>query len=152
MPTMQALQQEDRVSAEELREAWRILSQRERLEGFLLLPRAEAEDLFLLLSPADQAAIVMSLPEGERRSWVRLLAPDDAADLVQAAPSDSRESLLGLLDDPSREEVRGLLAYAEDRAGGLMNPRFARLRPDMTVDEALAYLRKQGREHIETIY
>src|SRR6185369_6753127 len=33
-----------------------------------------------------------------------------------------------------------------------MNPRFARLRPDMTVDEALAYLRKQGREHIETIY
>src|SRR5262245_23211506 len=33
-----------------------------------------------------------------------------------------------------------------------MNPRFARLRPDMTVDEALAYLRKQGRQQIETIY
>jgi len=28
---------------------------------------------------------------------------------------------LGLLDDPTRHEVRGLLAYAEDRAGGLMN-------------------------------
>jgi magnesium transporter len=33
-----------------------------------------------------------------------------------------------------------------------MNPRFARVRPDMTVDEAISYLRKQGREHVETIY
>jgi magnesium transporter len=44
-----------------------------------------------------------------------------------------------------------LLAYAEDEAGGLMNPRFARLRPDMTVDEAISYLRLQGRT-METIY
>jgi magnesium transporter len=152
MPTTQALQQEDGVSADELRDAWRVLSHRERLEGFLLLPRAEAEELFFSLKPADQAAIVPSLPEGERRSWVRILAPDDAADLVQAASPAAREQLLALLDHPTREEVHGLLAYAEDRAGGLMNPRFARLRPDMTVDEALAYLRKQGREHIETIY
>src|SRR5207245_998821 len=41
---------------------------------------------------------------------------------------------------------------AEDQAGGLMNTRFPRLRPDMTVDEAMAYLRKQGREQVETIY
>jgi magnesium transporter len=33
-----------------------------------------------------------------------------------------------------------------------MNPRFARVRPDMTVDEAISYLRKQRREHVETIY
>src|SRR5262245_5933150 len=146
MPTTQALQQDDRVSAEELRDAWRVLSARERVEGFLLLPRAGAEDLFFSLTPTDQAALVLSLPEGERRSWARLLPPDDCADLVQAAPPDASESLLGLLDEPTREEVHGLLAYAEDRAGGLMNPRFARLRPEMTVDEALAYLRKQGRE------
>src|SRR5204863_1096347 len=59
---------------------------------------------------------------------------------------------LMLLDDPTRQEVQGLLAYAEDRAGGLMNTRFARLRPEMTVDEAMAYLRKQGRNQVETIY
>jgi magnesium transporter len=44
-----------------------------------------------------------------------------------------------------------LLAYAEDDAGGLMSPRFARLRPDMTVDEAIAYLRRQA-EQVETIH
>ena len=33
-----------------------------------------------------------------------------------------------------------------------MNPRFARLRPDMTVDEAIGYLRRQARHNLETLY
>ena len=46
-----------------------------------------------------------------------------------------------------------LLAYAEDDAGGLMSPRYVRLRPDMSVDEAIAYLRRAARdERVETIY
>jgi magnesium transporter len=140
------------MSVDDIRDAWPFSSQRERIEGFTLLPRADAEDLFFTLSPADQTAVVLGLPEGERRSWMRLLAPDDAADLLQAAPSAVRDPLLALLDEPTRKEVLGLLAYAEDRAGGLMNTRFARVRPEMTVDEAMAYLRKQGREQVETIY
>jgi Mg/Co/Ni transporter MgtE len=40
----------------------------------------------------------------------------------------------------TRREVNALLAYKEDAAGGLMNPRFARLRPDMAIDEAISYL------------
>ena len=152
MPMAQPQGGDDSFSLEELREVWRVLSPEERVEGFLLLPRSEAEDLFLSLGAADQAAVVLGLPEGDRRSWLRLPPPDDAADLIQAAPESVRQALLGLLDEPTREEVQGLLAYAEDLAGGLMNTRFARLRPDMTVDEAVAYLRKQGRQQIETIY
>ena len=56
-------------------------------------------------------------------------------------------------DDPTgRREVVALLAYAEDEAGGLMNPRYARLRPDMSVDEAISYVRRQTRDRVETIY
>src|SRR6185369_8888052 len=152
MPTRDAAARDEALCCDDLRETWRLLSQRDRVEGFLLLPRAEAEELFFSLSAADQAGIVLGLPEGERRSWLRLLAPDDAADVIQAAPKSAREPFLMLLDDPTRQEVQGLLAYAEDRAGGLMNTRFARLRPEMTVDEAMAYLRKQGRNQVETIY
>src|SRR5581483_1670496 len=143
---------DDRCSAEDLREAWPFLAARERVDGFQTLPRPEAEEFFFELAAADQARLVVALPEGERRSWVRLLPPDDAADMVQAAPPAERETLLALLDEPTRQEVQGLLAYAEDQAGGLMNTRFARLRPEMTVDEAMAYLRKQGRQQAETIY
>jgi len=66
-------------------------------------------------------------------------------------PQDQREELLSLLDDPTRHDVSGLLAYAEDDAGGLMNPRYARLRPDMTVDEAITYLRRHAAERAETL-
>src|SRR5262249_39192818 len=83
---------------------------------------------------------------------MRLLAPDDAADAVQAADASERDSLLALLDESARHEVIALLAYAEDEAGGLMSPRFARVRPEMTADEAIRYLHKQARERVETIY
>jgi magnesium transporter len=60
--------------------------------------------------------------------------------------------VLALLEENMRREVTALLKYAEDDAGGLMNPRYARLRPEMTVDEAIRYLRKQAQERLETIY
>jgi magnesium transporter len=128
------------------------LSNPARARVFKRLERTIAEDFFLALSSRGQAGLILELPEAERRSWLRLLAPDDAADVLQEVPKASREDLLMLLDDPTRKEVTALLAYAEDAAGGLMNPRFARVRPDMTVDEAISYLRKQGRERVETIY
>jgi len=83
---------------------------------------------------------------------MRQLPPDDAADVVQQAPEDERDAWLRLLDEPTRREVSALLAYAEDDAGGLMSPRYVRLRPDMSVDEAIAYLRRAARERVETIY
>jgi magnesium transporter len=89
---------------------------------------------------------------GERRLWVRVLAPDDAADVIQQMPEDQRATYLDMLDDPTRREVSALMAYAEDAAGGLMSPRFARLRPDMTVGEAIRYLQRQAQEKLETIY
>jgi magnesium transporter len=151
-----ALEQQEggeRLSAEELREAWLLFAPEDRRLGFGQLPRAEAEDFFLALPARDQAELVLALPRDERRSWVRLLPPDDAADLVQAAPPDEREALLALLDETTRREVTALLAYAEDEAGGLMNPRFARVRPDATADEAISYLRRQARDRgAEAIY
>jgi magnesium transporter len=100
-------------------------------------------DLFLEASPADQVSMLLEKLPSERLAWMRLLPLDDAADLVQAAPQEERKALLGLLDDSARREVTALMAYSEDVAGGLMNPRFMRLRPELTVDEAISYLRQQ---------
>jgi magnesium transporter len=138
--------------AEELRDAWPFLDAEERVEGFRLLPPGEAESLFFSLSTREQLELLRSLAGPERQLWLRQLPPDDAADLLQLAPEDEREALLRLLDDPTRREVSALLAYAEDEAGGLMSPRYVRLRPDMSVDEAISYLRRAARERVETIY
>jgi magnesium transporter len=139
------------VSADELHEAWRLLSPEERVESFGFLPLEEAPGFFLDVRAADQLLIVRQSPPAIRRSWLRLLAPDDAADLLQEARPEERAELMALLDPATRREVNALLAYEEDDAGGLMSPRYARLRPDMTVDEAIGYLRMQARQSVETI-
>ncbi|MGQ0561556.1 MAG: magnesium transporter [Gemmatimonadota bacterium] len=143
-----------RLDADELREAWSLLPPEDRAEGFRLLARGEAEDFFLDLPAADQYDLLNALPHSERRLWLRLLAPDDAADLIQQAEEDERRRLLQLLDGSTRREVYALLAYEEDEAGGLMSARFARVRPDMSVDEAISYLRRQalGQMDVETLY
>jgi magnesium transporter len=140
------------LAADDLRETWRLLTPEDRLDAFLDLPRPEAEDFFLGLSARDQYEMVHAIPPEGRRSWMRLLPPDDAADLVQEAEEDERAALLALLDEQTRREVMALLAYAEDHAGGLMNPRYASVRADLGVDEAISYLRKQAREHLEHVY
>ena len=143
-----------RLDADELREAWSLLPREDRPEGFRLLAAGDAEEFFLDLPAADQHELLTSLSLSERRLWLRLLAPDDAADLIQEADEEERRALLDLLDPPTRREVHALLAYEEDEAGGLMSSRFARVRPDMSVDEAVSYLRRQalGETDVETMY
>jgi magnesium transporter len=143
---------EKNFTPSELYEAWPVLSMEERVEGFEVLQREQADDFFLQLTAQDRAQLILALPAGERRLWMRLLAPDDAADLIQEAPAEERENLLALLDDSTRGEVKGLLDYAEDEAGGLMNTRYSRLRADMTVNQAIAYLRRDARHREKTVY
>ena len=138
-------------AADELLDQWPFLRKSERVSRFENLPREQMDNFFLDLDAKLQSELVLALPEGVRRLYIRLLAPDDAADLIQESPETNREYLLGLMDDTTRQEARALLAYREDVAGGLMNPRFARLRPDATIDEAITYLRQQL-SHVETIY
>jgi len=139
-------------SPTELYDAWPVLSLDERVEGFEFLQRDQADDFFLQLSARDRAHLVLAIPAGERRLWMRLLAPDDAADVVQETPAEDREGVLALLDDATRREVKGLLDYAEDEAGGLMNTRYSRLRADMSVGEAISYLRRDAQHREKSVY
>jgi len=142
----------DPFGIEELRAAWPVLSPDERVAGFELLDREAAIEFFLERTARGQSQIIQYLPQRERLLWLRLLAPDDAADLLQEIPPEERDALIELLDPMARREVSVLLAYAEDDAGGLMNPRFARVRPDLTVDQALAYVRRQMGEKLAASY
>ncbi|HZN38444.1 MAG TPA: magnesium transporter [Planctomycetota bacterium] len=140
------------LTADDLRAAWPVMSVEERLDAIDALATREANPFFLSLPPADQAALIAASPPEQGNTWLRLLPPDDAADLLQSVDPAVRQQLLAKLDPKARSEVTALLAFAADRAGGLMSPRFARLRAEATVGEALHYLRAQVRENPETIY
>jgi len=139
-------------SPDYLQTHWDQISQTDRKEAFFHLTRTDAEELFLSLKAQDQLPLIRDLQPLEKRSWVRLLAPDDAADLIQEEDPEYREDWLSLLDPQTKREVTVLLAYAEDNAGGIMSSRFIRLRPQMTVDEAISYIRLQAKTQVETIY
>ena len=137
--------------ADELLDQWPHLRKSERLPAFRRLPQEYMDDFFLGLDAKAQSELVQALPSGERRLVVRLLAPDDAADLIQESPQRERDNLMNLMDENTRKDVRALLDYRGDVAGGLMDPRFARLRPEESIDEAITYLRQQLSQ-VEMIY
>jgi magnesium transporter len=143
---------EGAFSSTELYEAWPILSLDEKVQGFQLLPPQEREHFFKQLSARDEAQLLQNFSSAERRNWIRALAPEDAADVIQETPPREREDLVSSIDEPLKSEVKGLLAYAEDQAGGLMSPRYARLRPSMTVEETFSYLRRDARDREKNVY
>lgn len=140
------------ISYTDLHSFWSEASADERMDRFKSMPLADAQEFFRELSTIYQHEIVSRLAPGEQTVWLRILDPDDAADLIQEAEGSQRQLLIERLDHSTKDDVQALLKYREDVAGGLMSPRFARLRPDMTVSEALTYVRKQALTTIETVY
>ena len=134
----------------ELHDYWPTLSKDERIEAFNNLSQVDAEELVLELPISDMADIILALPPREQRIWIRFLPPEDVTDLIQNSEPEETAHILNLLDIPTRKEVTSLLAYREDTAGGLMSPRYARVRPDMTADEAVNYFRNQLKNNINT--
>jgi NitT/TauT family transport system ATP-binding protein len=136
----------------ELYEAWPVLSTQERVEGFKLLQPDEAEDFILHLGSQDQGLLIRALPLAERKTWLRLLSAEQAMEILQQSPAAERDGLLTLLDDKTRREVKGFMDYAEELASGHANPRYVRLRAEMSVDEAISFLRRDARDRSQTIY
>lgn len=142
----------DTTQLEEAYKNWPALSDSEKVETFHHLERDDQDELFLRLSSSEQQLILERATPAKTRSWLSLLEPDDLADLLQLYPGNERTKFIDVLDKQTKAEVAALLAYRDDVAGGLMNTRYARLRPNMTVEEALKYLRAQMMGKIETIY
>lgn len=70
------------------------------------------------------------------------LDTDDLADLVQDLPATITRQVLNSLDEQHRERLETALGYPEDSAGGLMNTDMVTVRPEVTLDVVMRYLRR----------
>lgn len=70
------------------------------------------------------------------------LETDDLADMMQQLPETVMHELLRSMDHQNRERLEKVLSYPEDTAGGLMNTDTITIRPDITIEAALRYLRR----------
>jgi len=70
------------------------------------------------------------------------LDADDVADLLQNLPNTVTREVLTTMDSQDRARVEAVLSYPEDSAGGLMNTDTITVRPDITLEVVLRYLRR----------
>ncbi|MBT8049255.1 MAG: magnesium transporter [Xanthomonadales bacterium] len=69
---------------------------------------------------------------------------DDLADILDDLPDAVTLEVLRSLDRQDRERLAQVMSYPEDSAGGLMDPDVLTIRPDVTLDVVLRYLRARG--------
>ncbi|MEZ4665310.1 MAG: hypothetical protein R2835_01360 [Thermomicrobiales bacterium] len=70
------------------------------------------------------------------------MAPDDATDVIDELPADHAEQILIQMEPADAEEIRELLAYPSDSAGGIMTPASVSISPDLQASQAIAALQR----------
>ncbi|MCV6591063.1 MAG: magnesium transporter [Marinobacterium sp.] len=89
-----------------------------------------------------QAEILSRMNASEVLAITESLDVDDMADVLQQLPDTVMRELLGIMDKQNRDRVEHVLSYPEDTAGGLMNTDTVTIRPDITVETVLRYIRR----------
>jgi magnesium transporter len=103
------------------------------------------------VEPDFQASLLETMPDEKVADVLEEMAPDEAADLLAEFPEDRSEELLNLMQRDEAEDVRRLLTFPVDSAGGLMNTEYVTIPSSLTASQTIAQLRSSARE-AETIY
>ena len=111
----------------------------------------EAADILNEVEAPLQFELLIELDPEKASDLLEKLAPDDAADILAELPQDKAERLLSLMPAEESQPIRELLRYAPETAGGIMTTEVLSLSQELTVDEALVYMR-QNSAHLEMIY
>ena len=129
-------------------------------------PAPSRKVLWQLIDPDDYGEILEELSEEVRDGIIRLMAPeklavaledmesDDLAYVLRDLPEQLFNQVLTEMDDQDRHRAELALSYPEDTAGSLMNTEFISLRPDVTIEVVLRYLRLHNElpEGTDTLY
>ncbi|MBZ9557197.1 MULTISPECIES: magnesium transporter [Modicisalibacter] len=120
-------------------------------------PPREREVLWELVEPELQGDVLQYLNEDIQTVFLNRmdaqqlvsategLDVDDLADLLQRLPNTVTLEVLASMEAQERQRLETVLSYPEDTAGGLMNTDAVTIRPDITLDVVLRYLRRHER-------
>jgi CBS domain-containing protein len=131
-----------------------ILEQMTPLDRTAMLASLDVETAADVVTEADEeiaAQMIEQLPAHAAADILEEMEPDDAADVLGDVSGSKRRQLLDEMDDEEAEDVKELLAYDENTAGGLMTTEFVALPSDLTAEQAIQKLRELA-PRAETIY
>ena len=110
-----------------------------------VLPAERAADVLEYLDEELRAELLEAMPAAQAAKLVSEMTPDDRVDALEEMEEDHAEQILAAIAPEARRETEELLAYAPDSAGGLMTTEFVQVAETLTVDEALANVRRIAR-------
>lgn len=118
---------------------------------FKLLSKDQAAAIFTYLDGELHRYIIESVTNADLSELLKRLFVDDAVDLLEELPSNMVRMILAAAPPDKRRIINQALSYPENSAGSLMTIEFVSLFENMTVETALAHIRKTGTKK-ETIY
>ncbi|RME59612.1 MAG: magnesium transporter [Caldilineae bacterium] len=107
-------------------------------------------DVLEELDEDEMVEVVQGMPLDDLADVLDEMEPDMAADLLGELSDEESAALLEEMEDAG--EVAPLLAYPEDTAGGIMNTPRHMLRRQMTVAQAMAFLREHYQDEHDLYY
>jgi CBS domain-containing protein/sporulation protein YlmC with PRC-barrel domain len=126
------------------------LSPEDRESIFENINSEVAADALTEVDPDIQASILESLETETAADIVEEMSPDHAADALSELGAETSEEILEEMENAPKSEVRELLEFEEDTAGGMMNTEFVSLHEHATVADALQAL-KQNEDLLESL-
>jgi len=118
---------------------------------FRLLPKEIAAEAFSEMESDAQEVLIQGFSDNELKDLLDELYADDAAELVEEMPASVVKRILRHATPEMRRDINQILRYPENSAGSLMTTEYVTLRPQMTVEESILRIRRQGVDK-ETIY
>lgn len=115
------------------------------------LPIKDAADSIAEMEDHDQKALIQHLNRGLAARIVEQMSPDDATDLLEELDDELRHALLKRVPAEERAELKTLLTFDPDTAGGVMNTEVVILDQDLSPDQGIAQIREEV-EDKETPY
>ncbi|HYG57662.1 MAG TPA: magnesium transporter [Symbiobacteriaceae bacterium] len=135
----------------DLAELLEELEDKDRASVVHLLSDEAAAETISELDTEDQVSILTSVGTERAGDILEEMSADDVADLVGELTPQQAGVLLDLLDSEDATDVRELLGYRPDSAGGIMTTEVVALKQDTTAQEAIDELRRLAPE-VETAY
>ena len=107
------------------------------------LPIKDAADSIAEMEDHDQRALIKNLNTGLAARIVEQMSPDDATDLLEELDDELRHALLNRVPEEERAELKTLLTFDPDTAGGVMNTEVVILDQDLSPDQGIAKIREE---------
>lgn len=109
---------------------------------FRLLDKEVAADVFSYLDSDTQQIIINAVTDRELKEILDDLFVDDTVDLIGELPAGLVKRILKLVPSDERELINKFLKYEDNTAGSIMTAEFINLKGQMSVREAIEYIRR----------